>query len=73
MKEFMQKFDKNKDGRIEMSEVRLSNCLSYCVWKAVIFIQGVVWLFRKHTSSLSSQELGEKINNTLLYVAIADH
>lgn len=23
MKEFMQKFDKNKDGRIEMSEVRL--------------------------------------------------
>lgn len=22
MKEFMQKFDKNKDGRIEMSEVR---------------------------------------------------
>lgn len=24
MKEFMQKFDKNKDGRIEMSEVR--NC-----------------------------------------------
>lgn len=42
MKEFMQKFDKNKDGRIEMSEVRTSKCFSYYVWKAVIFIQGVV-------------------------------
>lgn len=26
MKEFMQKFDKNKDGRIEMSEVSFSRC-----------------------------------------------
>lgn len=42
MKEFMQKFDKNKDGRIEMSEVRPSRCFLYHDWKPVIFINGIV-------------------------------
>lgn len=34
MKEFMQKFDKNKDGRIEMSEV---SCLIYFPKEILIF------------------------------------
>lgn len=35
MKEFMQKFDKNKDGRIEMSEVSFSTRL---LKKTVLFL-----------------------------------
>lgn len=45
MKEFMQKFDKNKDGRIEMSEVRPSRRFLYLHWRPVMYFKGMVWDF----------------------------
>lgn len=67
MKEFMQKFDKNKDGRIEMSEVRPSRCLLYQDWKFDLVVRHL----GKYTYLLLCGELRQKFDTTHIYVATA--
>lgn len=65
MKEFMQKFDKNKDGRIEMSEVRPQR--TSLVYR--FYLTEQLRLPGKYAFLLSFPDLDEKIDTKRLYGA----
>lgn len=65
MKEFMQKFDKNKDGRIEMSEVRPQRT---SLFYRFYLTEQLDCLGNMHFL-LSFPDLDEKIDTKRLYAA----